>query len=430
MDPTERAQLLARRHHDLLGDEPGLAGQVRAVWLTGSAMLADLTAGRDVDTVTVTDAPLGAGVHPALARVHDRLAAEFPGVRYDTTYLSLDALARPPEPDAVVPHSRDGRLVLDQPCGEVHAVTWWCLPHALPVAGLSPEQVSIAADRDAALAHSRDTLGSSWAPTAEHVAARLADALHGQDRVRVRDLLGWVGRGMPVTQGLFAYQPGDAPPPRRRPTPAAVGRWAREDRLVQRLAVPMPDAALVEWLVLGPPRLTGFVRGMPCAGPVPSKSEAAPWLARWMGHADLVARALASRRGEPVGFTRGDALEAVEWVRACVRWGQPSAGLPVERAAAGTRVRWRGDTDDGGGPDPAEQRAGETLAPGHPGTVGPVVEPMHLTVAWAGVEEAAESLVSHSADDTGHFTRLEELTAEVEAAQGRAGRGGPDGGAG
>ncbi len=70
--------------------------------------------------------------------MHDALASGFPGVRYDTTYLTADAVGREPEPDLAIPFSQDGVLHLGETCGEEHPVTWLILPCAVPVAGMGP----------------------------------------------------------------------------------------------------------------------------------------------------------------------------------------------------------------------------------------------------------------------------------------------------
>jgi hypothetical protein len=76
----DRARTVSQRHADLL--RGALGEEVLAVWLVGSAMLGDLSEDSDVDTVTLTDAPLGPEHADALREVHDTLAREFEGVRW------------------------------------------------------------------------------------------------------------------------------------------------------------------------------------------------------------------------------------------------------------------------------------------------------------------------------------------------------------
>ncbi|MDQ3527297.1 MAG: MerR family DNA-binding transcriptional regulator [Actinomycetota bacterium] len=207
----DRARTVSQRHADLL--RGALGEEVLAVWLVGSAMLGDLTEDSDVDTVTLTD-PEHAD---ALREVHDTLAREFEGVRYDTTYLTADAIARPPEPGVPIPFSQDGQLHLGESCGEVHAVTWLSLPHAVPVAGVGPDDLAITADRSAAAAHSRENLHSYWARVSDQAGERLA------------------------------------------------GRDPDE---------PLASQEGVLWMTLGAPRLEMLVARAPCGGPIPSKTEA------------------------------------------------------------------------------------------------------------------------------------------------------------
>lgn len=256
---TQRAHDVASSHARLLAEALG-DQQVRAVWLTGSAVLGDLTASSDIDTVTLLDGPPDAVDEDCLVSVHAALAAQHPDVRYDTTYLEAAALANPPDPGVVLPQSIDGRLILDRPAGEVHAVTWFTLPRAIRVAGLRPVDVEIAADREAALAHSRANLHAYW-----------------------------VGS---VAGGLRA---------------ALAGRGTGE-------VLEHPDT--VVWTVLGAPRLAMFLDPTASyAGPVPSKTEAGCWVARTRPeYADLSGRALASRHGRPARFTVADALAAADLV--------------------------------------------------------------------------------------------------------------------
>lgn len=255
-DPLTTARDVALRHHELLCAR--LGSDVVAVWLTGSAALDDLTARSDVDTVTVTARALSEGDHAHLREVHDMLREEHPGVRYDTTYLSRDQLTRPPQPDIAAPFSQDGDLHLGEACGEVHPVTWFCLPHALRVAGLAPTRVDVAVDSRAAVEHSRRNLEDYWRPTAASVLERTAE---------------------------------------RDP----------EETL--------PSGEIPVWLTLGAARLVMFVTSQPFRGPIPSKTEAGTWVAQIATkHAALARRALTDRASPPgasaLAWTVGDARQA------------------------------------------------------------------------------------------------------------------------
>lgn len=262
-DLSNRAHTVARTHSDLLSEALG-PRRVRAVWLTGSTMLRDLTEASDIDSVTLTAGELSPTDEQALTSVHAALAEQFPAVRYDTTYLDVTSLALPPQPGLVVPQSLDGLLFVDQPGGEIHPVTWFVLPDAIRVTGDYPGDVEIAADRAAALAHSRDNLRSYWLGTVAHgIRAALADR--------------------------------------------------RSDEAVEH-----PDT--IVWTVLGAPRPAMFLDATAVhAGPIPSKTEAGRWMMeRHPDYGDLAARALAARRGEQVRFTVADALVAADLVEALV----------------------------------------------------------------------------------------------------------------
>ena len=253
----DRARSVAAFHHDLARQELGT--DVLGVWLVGSAMLSDLTAKSDIDTVTLTTHPVQPEEHDAIARAHGSLGHAFPGVRHDTTYLSLAALALPPEEGLVTPFSQDGRLRFDQPCGQVHPITWFTLPQAIPVAGgIAPGSVRIHADRAAATEYSVRNLQTYWADVAFSVREQ------------------------------------------------ASGRGADEE---------LSRSDTVVWMVLGAPRLAAFLAGMQTRGPVPSKSEAGRWVVRRIPrHAELARRALRVRAGRPEPFTVRDAREAADLV--------------------------------------------------------------------------------------------------------------------
>lgn len=251
-----RATAVAARHHDLARAE--LGGEVLGVWLIGSAILGDLTPASDIDTITLTTHPLDPSHHPALTRVHERVHAEFLGLRHDTTYLSVAALAAPPVAGLVTPHSVDGRLRLDEPCKEVHPVTWLTLPQAIPVGGIPPEEVRILADRAAAEDYARANLQDYWAGLA----------------VQVRQVM------------------------RQRAPDAAL-----------------PHPEVVPWLVLGAPRLVAFLAGARTRGPVPSKSEAGRWVIDHLPpYAELARRCLRARAGHQEPFVVTDAVEAADLV--------------------------------------------------------------------------------------------------------------------
>lgn len=256
----DRASAVATAHYDLLRTE--LGSEVMGVWLIGSAILGDLTERSDVDTLTLTTRPLESADAPALEKVHTQLSQEFPGVPYDTTYLSVATLAEPATPGLVTPFSQDGKLHVGEPAGEVHPVTWLTLPEAIPAAGVEPGRINVAVDRAAAEAYSRGNLQTYWASVAEGM------RLHLSDRDPAEELA---------------------------------------------------DPDLLQWVVLGAPRLAAFLSGMKTSGPIPSKSDAGRWVIEALPrHADLAKRALKARGGADVPFTVADALEAIDLVTTIV----------------------------------------------------------------------------------------------------------------
>lgn len=261
-DLHDRAHTIATAHHTLLSQAFG--ENIRGLWLTGSTMLRDLTIDSDIDTITLTEQALGAGEEAALTSVHASLTEQFPGMRYDTTYLEVASLARPPEAGLVVPQSLDGTLILDQPGGEIHPVTWFTLPHALRVAGAYPADLQIHADQEAARTHSRDNLRSYW-----------------------------------IESVVFGIR-------------AALNERGAEETL--------EHPSTVGWVVLGAPRLAMFLHPQARhAGPIPSKTEAGRWVIdTHPEYAELAHRALVARHGEPSTFTVGDAMVAADLVETLV----------------------------------------------------------------------------------------------------------------
>lgn len=101
--------------------------------------------------------------------------------------------------------------------------------------------------------------------------------------------------------------------------------WARlgadsHQRLADREEDAVVEATAVRWMALGPARLVATIE----TGKIISKSAAAAYAAeRWPEHAELLHRAAASRSGSSLGFTTGDAREAISLLEKCVdhSWG-------------------------------------------------------------------------------------------------------------
>lgn len=258
--PFDDPQAVAAFHWQQLAQL--LPGKAIGLYLVGSVAQDDYWPGvSDVDSITVLGEPALAGDQSALQRVHSAVAAAYPGLHYDTTYVPLDWLENPPDPGSApaTPYSQDGRLYLGEPAGQVHPVTWLELRHGRQVAGAHLGGLTITVDQVAARSYVQGNLRGYWARNADE-----------GDRAA-------------------AGQPAD---------------------LV--LADPTP----VVWTVLGVPRLAAFL----ATGQTLSKTAAGRWLAvEHPAYAELALRAVAARRGEQVTFTMADVVAASALVRKLIR---------------------------------------------------------------------------------------------------------------
>ena len=141
-----------------------LPGRLEAFYLVGSVALGDFREGQsDLDFVAVLAAPHDAAI---LASIHADLARDFPGLDCDGIYLRPGELSKPPEGSGI--SLRAGRLE-PQSGDERHAVTWLLLADAgIALRGRAPDHRWVAADRSAAIAHSRDNLERYWRPWLQH----------------------------------------------------------------------------------------------------------------------------------------------------------------------------------------------------------------------------------------------------------------------
>lgn len=137
-----------------------LPGRLEAFYLTGSIALGDYREGRsDIDFIAVL-----AGEHDAaaLGAIHAALARQYPQVDCDGIYVSPGELSRPPGGAGM--EARGGAV---DPCSaaERHAVAWLILADVgIALRGRAPDHRWIAADRAAAIDHSRHNLDAYWRP--------------------------------------------------------------------------------------------------------------------------------------------------------------------------------------------------------------------------------------------------------------------------
>jgi len=181
--------------------------------------------------------------------------AEMPtSPNFDGIYLTPAQLAARPDDEPVVPHVVNGVFHTDKHCGELNPVLWLTLArYGVTVRG--PSLRGLQVDEDRLRQWNLNNLTSYWQPLADQIRAVCAD--------------------------------------RRPDAPAA--------------------AVGVVWAALGPARLHYTL----ATGDVTSKGGAALYITeRFPAWADLAARVVAWRAGEPVEFTTSDALAAADLVDA------------------------------------------------------------------------------------------------------------------
>ena len=257
-------ELTERVHEFVAGVDDLIPGLLDAVHLTGSGASGDWQNDSDIDlvfetsrAVTDADARVLLGLHAATAAGHS----------VDGIYLTAAQIASGPDDIRSAPQVVSGDFGMARPDGQLTWVTWLEMRHgpaALVSAGRlgswtahPPGLEGRSGVSERARAAGRDNLRSYWLPYASDTGERLA---------------------------------------------------ARSDDD----AVP---AEAIEWLALGAQRLVVTIE----TGRVASKSEAAEFAAeRWPEYADLLARVLASRRGDNQPFTVRDARLAVALVLDCV----------------------------------------------------------------------------------------------------------------
>ncbi len=162
---------------------------VAGVWLTGSVALGDVHPGRsDVDVVTVLTEQPDRDALRALADVHESLPEPQPSdgpwdrtrPRLDGWYVTREDLRRPPTRGQTLGLRALDRRLLTGPGWLPPALLWHeVAEHGLAVAGLRPDQLTIARDPDGVVDWCRHTLANQWGPWWDRTARSLSLAGFG-----------------------------------------------------------------------------------------------------------------------------------------------------------------------------------------------------------------------------------------------------------
>jgi hypothetical protein len=225
---------------------------VTGLYLTGSTALGDVQPESDIDMIAILAEEPSRGQAEALRAVH----AARPGRPYlDATYLSAAQFgAQPMDGTLVTPYAQEGVLETGEPAFELNPSTWVALArYGIAVRGPERDELGIHVDDDVLSAWNKANLRIYWRGVMQESRAAVA----------TRD-------------------------------PAA----------------PVPGHVL-SWVVLGPPRLHYTI----ATGDVTSKTGAGEYaLGVFPAYRDIIERALAARRGEPVTATTSDLGVAADYV--------------------------------------------------------------------------------------------------------------------
>ncbi|TCO52205.1 nucleotidyltransferase-like protein [Kribbella antiqua] len=224
-----------------------LPGLVVGLYLTGSIPLGDYRSGRsDIDGVVVVSSPVTdpAVVSPVHAKLPER-------PYFDVTYLTLAALAAPPDHRQPAVYTIDGEFKDPAVVGPVTPVLWSELARQSIAVRATPDLV-VLDDHQALVDHTRANLTSCWQPQLDRLEEYVA-SLPGD-----QELEGWT----------------------------------------------------VPWFVLGIPRLHALL----ATGNIISKTAAGEHaVAVFPAYADLCTRAIDHRAGQSVTFTAADAAQTVSF---------------------------------------------------------------------------------------------------------------------
>ncbi|UJW85074.1 hypothetical protein [Devosia sp. SL43] len=157
-----------------------LPGQLEAFYLTGSVAQGDYRHGlSDIDFVAVLGAPAEV---TTLSAIHAQLAQPYRRPDCDGIYLLPGELSAPPAGEGI---SVRGGLVRAASGDERHPVAWLMLTdHGIALRGRQPDSRWLAADRAAAIAHSRQqSYWRNWLKTRRRLASVAGMALLSDDAV-------------------------------------------------------------------------------------------------------------------------------------------------------------------------------------------------------------------------------------------------------
>lgn len=171
---------------------------VEGLYLHGSVGFREWYAGRsDIDFVAVLGQRPDEDTVQRLREVHERLTETFPRPSYDGLYLTWDDLAAPPQQCPDVPCTLGGEFS-DEGRVDLNPVTWHELArHAVVVRGPEPEDLEIWTDRRALREYTHGNLTSYWAEQARLLARFPAEAARP-------DMVEWFVLGVPRLHHLLA----------------------------------------------------------------------------------------------------------------------------------------------------------------------------------------------------------------------------------
>lgn len=175
-----------------------MPGLVEGLYLHGSLGFREWYAGRsDIDFVAVLRQRPDEDVVERLREVHERLTETFPRPPYDGLYVTWADLAAPPQQCADVPCTLGGEF-RDEGRVDLNPVTWHELArHGVVARGPGLEEVKIWTDQQTLREYTHGNLSSYWAEQTKLLARFPAEAARA-------DLVEWFVLGLPRLHHLLA----------------------------------------------------------------------------------------------------------------------------------------------------------------------------------------------------------------------------------
>jgi hypothetical protein len=173
-------------------------GLVEGLYLHGSVGFREWYAGRsDIDFVAVLAERPGEDTVQRLRAVHERLTETFPRPPYDGLYVTWEDLAAPPDQCPDVPCALGGQF-LEEGRVDLNPVTWHELArHGVVVHGPELDAVRIWTDQQALREYTHGNLSSYWAEQTKLLAQFPAEATRA-------DMVEWFVLGVPRLHHLLA----------------------------------------------------------------------------------------------------------------------------------------------------------------------------------------------------------------------------------